>query len=415
MDVLVREPERVDEEPDRSRPRSAAVLRSELLLLGAASLGAAVVHAAFAPIHFEETWSHGLFFAVLAWAQLALAILLLSRPSRRVFAAGLLNVFVIGMWVLSRTKGAPFGPNAWKPEEVGVPDTLSTVLEAITVVGCAALLLRSSGRRILRVARGPKWLLAAAITTTVLVAGGTTAALTPRFASHSHGGAAGSGHTHDASGAAAGLTGNSPCEKSGPPASEGQVLDSSGHSHRGPTAQEPIDQATQATLNEQQKLARAVADRYPTVADAEAAGYSKSTPFVPCIGAHYTNVALAGSFDPAAPSELLFDGTEPTSKIIGLSYLVWHPGGAPDGFAGPNDHWHQHNSNGGLCFAPSGFVIGGESTSEADCTARGGRKAQLVDIYMLHDWVVPGWECSWGVFAPECPELGGTPGGSAWN
>ena len=25
------------------------------------------------------------------------------------------------------------------------------------------------------------------------------------------------------------------------------------------------------------------------------------------------------------------NGTNPTSRIVGLSYLVWHPGGAPDG------------------------------------------------------------------------------------
>ena len=39
----------------------------------------------------------------------------------------------------------------------------------------------------------------------------------------------------------------------------------------------------------------------------------------------------------------------------------------------------------------------------------------LTDIWMLHDWVVPGMECSWGSFAPECPELGGRVGGTAWD
>ena len=34
---------------------------------------------------------------------------------------------------------------------------------------------------------------------------------------------------------------------------------------------------------------------------------------------------------------------------------------------------------------------------------------------MVHDWVVPGWECSWGVFAGECPELGGRVGGTAFD
>jgi hypothetical protein len=211
------------------------------------------------------------------------------------------------------------------------------------------------------------------------------------------------------------LTGNTPCEKAGPPASEGQVLDGSGHFHRGPTAQIAVNEATRMQLEAEQTLARAVAVKYPTVASATAAGYAQSTVYVPCIGAHYTNIARAGAFDPSAPSELLYDGTNPASRIVGLSFLVYHPGGAPAGFAGPNDHWHQHTFNGGLCMGRGGLIIGAESTSAADCAKAGGRKIALTDIWMLHDWIVPGWECSWGVFASECPELGGKTGLDAWH
>ena len=45
----------------------------------------------------------------------------------------------------------------------------------------------------------------------------------------------------------------------------------------------------------------------------------------------------------------------------------------------------------------------------------GGKKQELTDIWMVHDWIVPGWECSWGVFAAECPELGGKTGLDAWH
>jgi hypothetical protein len=245
----------------------------------------------------------------------------------------------------------------------------------------------------------------------------SSAALTPNFAGehqHSHGasGTAADGHVHT-TGAAAGLAGDTPCEKTGPPASPGQLA-GQGHDHRGPSPWTPLSQQDTALLQQQQAQARTVVDRYPTVAAAEAAGYVKSTPYVPCIGAHYTNVGLAATFDPAAPSELLFDGTKPDSKLVGLSYLVYHPGGAPAGFEGPNDLWHQHNSNGGLCFGRGG-VIGGEELTQDQCAARGGVKRELTDIWMLHDWVVPGWECNWGVFAGECPALGGRIGGTAWD
>ena len=77
--------------------------------------------------------------------------------------------------------------------------------------------------------------------------------------------------------------------------------------------------------------------------------------------------------------------------------------------------WHQHTFNGGLCVDAGGVVVGAESTTAARCQAIGGTKIPLTDIWMLHDWVVPGFECSWGVFAAECPELGGRIGGTAWD
>jgi len=225
-------------------------------------------------------------------------------------------------------------------------------------------------------------------------------------------------------------TGQAPCELAAPtPASPGEVGAGGGgskasasktevlaseHGARGMVAQKPLTHAERVALESQMVAARAVALRYPTVKDAEAAGYIKSTPFVPCIGAHYTNVGKAARFDPSDPSELLYDGTDPNSKIVGLSYLVFHHDGPPPGFAGPNDYWHQHNANGGLCLKGA-YVVGDESTTPQECAQRGGRKALLTDIWMLHAWIVPGFECTWGVFSGECPELGGRLCGNAWE
>ncbi len=212
------------------------------------------------------------------------------------------------------------------------------------------------------------------------------------------------------------LTGDSPCEKSGPPASVGQTAkDAEGHDARGPLTQTTVTKAEREELIVQQAQARTVATQYPDVATAEAGGYRKSTVYVPCIGAHYTKVSLVAKFDPAAPSELLFDGDTPDAKIVGLSYLLLSPTGAPEGFAGANDIWHQHNANGGLCLNPEAVVVGNEGTSKAECAARGGKKVALENIWMLHNWVVPGWECGWGVFAGECPELGGRIGGTVFD
>jgi len=225
-------------------------------------------------------------------------------------------------------------------------------------------------------------------------------------------------------------TGKSPCEIAAPtPASPGEVGAGAGgsskvatpaevaaeeHGVRGKVEQIPLTAAEQKVLNAQMAAAANVAREYPTVKDAEAAGYMESTPYVPCIGAHYTNVALATHFDAAHPSELLYAGTTPTSKIVGLSYLVWHPNGPPPGFAGPNDRWHQHNANGGLCLR-GGVVIAGEESTRAQCAALGGHKTLLADIWMVHAWIVPGIVCNWGVFSGECPALGGRIGGSMYD
>jgi hypothetical protein len=372
---------------------------------------------------------------VIGWLQLLWAGAVWSRRSRRLlFAGAALQLGIVLVWAVSRTAGVPFGPGAGVAEEVGFPDALSTGLELTAALGALVLAIQPAlFKRTLGVGSLVPGM---AATIALALAVGTGFALTPsQLSSHHHGsGEEAAGHTHSDGTAASGdqaaadshshtdgtaageLTGTTPCELSGPPASEGQVAsDSEGHSHRGPAEQDPVTREERMALQVQQEAARAVAYKYPTVADAEAAGYVMSTVYVPCIGAHYTNVGLVATFDPSAPSELLYDGTTPDARIVGLSYLVFHPGGAPDGFAGPNDRWHQHNSNGGLCFGQSGVVIGAESMTVAECEAQGGEKRELTDIWMVHDWIVPGFECSWGVFAGECPELGGRIGGTAWD
>ena len=396
-------------------PEPTAVGRYVLVATALCSLVAAGIHFAFAPAHFNEVWSHGAFFVAIAWLQLAWGLAVLFRPRRSLLVAGVaLNLGIVGVWLVSRTVGLPFGLQGGPIEPVAAPDALCTALELLIATGAGIVAWRPSLlQRPVRSSRLAMTSVSALGVAAVVVA---SVSLTPAWAGehadHAAHGAA--GHTHTATGAF--VTGTSPCEKSGPPSSPEQVASTTnGHQHRGPQVQVPISEATRVTLAAQQADARAVVAQFPTVADALKGGYRMSVVYVPCIGAHFTNTAYAGAFDPKHPSELLYDGATPNAKIVGLSYLLFHPGGAPAGFAGPNDHWHQHTFNGGLCMSAAGVVIGGEQTSVAQCAARGGRKASLQDIWMLHDWVVPGWECSWGVFAPECPELGGRTGGTAFD
>jgi hypothetical protein len=400
--------------PYMSRARSTVGFYL-LVSLATWSFVVAAVHFAFAPTHFGEAVAFGSFFLVIGWLQLIWAPLVVWRPHRWVLASGaLLNAGIIAVWAVSRTTGLPFGPEPGEAEAIGVPDVLCTVLEAAIVIGAVALLVRPAlADRPLRTHWvGPAFTAVFGVAALVLA----SFSVTPAWAGeheHDHGAA---GHSHSHTDPTAWATGTSPCERSGPPASPEQVANlTSGHNHRGSQPQVDIDESARVQLRAEQTQAASVASQFPTAADAQKAGYRLSVVYVPCIGEHYTNIAYTGKIDPAHPSELLYDGSTPQSKIIGLSYLLYHPGGAPAGFIGPNDHWHQHSFNGGLCMSNSGVVIGPESMTAAKCQAAGGHKNALKDIWMLHDWVVPGWSCSWGVFAPECPELGGRAGGNVYE
>jgi hypothetical protein len=388
--------------------------------LVALSLGAGVIHFAHAGEHFDLTWYHGTFFAVVAWLQLSWAAAVIVRPTRRLLLAGAVgNLVVIATWLVSRTAGVPFGPTKGEAESVALSDALATGFEvAIVLVSLAVLLRPAMAQQSIRPSLGFGGLGIAG----VAVATVSTIALTPSFAAeHAHGEAdaghhaeteAAADHPHaegedtaahggEHEGVMIMADGSTPCEQSGV-TSEGNAS-GSGHGHRGPIQHVPLTPEERVTFSEQAALADEAIKTYPTVADAEAGGWRRITPYVPCIAAHYIkNSALTNPFDPSEPEILLYAGTEPDSEIVGLSYLQLNDG-EPEGFAGGNDPWHVHET---LCIGAGG-VLGDTGTSDEDCEARGGRTVELGNLWMTHMWNVPGWDSPWGLFSSEHPNLGG--------
>jgi hypothetical protein len=167
------------------------------------------------------------------------------------------------------------------------------------------------------------------------------------------------------------------------------------------------DRAQCDALTAELQVARDTALKYPTVADAKAAGWRQVTPYVPGIAAHFMNFSLVdGTFQIDKPEMILYDGTSDDARVIGLSYYVVHPGTAEptQGFTGNNDHYHRHD---GLCVGAGG-VIGDSTTTAEECAAMGGRKANGQAGWMSHAWVVPGCESPWGVFSGATPVLDAT-------
>lgn len=167
-----------------------------------------------------------------------------------------------------------------------------------------------------------------------------------------------------------------------------------------------VSKEDRRTLAHQMELARQVALKYPTVADAEAGGLRRAGPFSPGLGAHYLNLGNVGGPPDgvmtdewiARPLAWIYDGTHPDSRIAGLFYSSSVK--VPKGFAGPNDMWHAHK-NVCLVNGPNGIdtPLGADrgATSE-ECNKIGGRLIKATQK-LVHVWVVPGFESPEGVFS----------------
>ena len=85
------------------------------------------------PEHLDEWLAAGVFFVALTLAEVAAAAAVLAwdRAWRlpALVAAVVVSAGPLLVWLVSRTVGLPFGPEAFEPEAVGVADVLSCVLE----------------------------------------------------------------------------------------------------------------------------------------------------------------------------------------------------------------------------------------------------------------------------------------------
>lgn len=180
------------------------------------------------------------------------------------------------------------------------------------------------------------------------------------------------------------------------------------------------------TVSAQFDLALQYADQYPTAGSAETSGFHRTVPYVAGMGTHHvpagtftpemltspdfdpTNPVFPGTviddhFDPTKPEYLMYGGNSKSSKLVGMAWYVHTSNGKPPaGFAGDNDWWHVHER---LCMRTSDVVVIGENLTDAQCQAGGGVNLHLENYYMLHAWIVPGWEQHGDVFMGHHPCL----------
>jgi hypothetical protein len=219
----------------------------------------------------------------------------------------------------------------------------------------------------------------------------------------------------------AGVAVASPGSQRPAPSDDGGLsLLSNGHHHA--SVEVALDPATRVLIDRQLRGTQALKRNYPTVAAALAGGYQRVGPYLPGIGAHYahTEPLLAGeaevvgsdgliTAEGADKPFLIYAGNDPTSPLTGFMYLsLRDPAlGVPEGFAGPDDVWHQHEN---LCIVtpPDGTLevpFGTDATiDKAQCDAFAG-ELLVPAPFMVHVWNVPGWEPPGGLFADINPKL----------
>jgi hypothetical protein len=371
-------------------------------------IGAAVIHFVMVPSHMDEWRAEGIAFAVVAWVQIVLAALVFRRPTRTVlWSAIALNLAFAGAWAWTRIWGSPWGPNAGNAESAGFVDGVCVALEVAFVVFALAFLARPGTGRSLRGRRS--WV---AAIVPIAVLGMTTAAIaSPSARGHAHGGSEGgetAGHAHDDG------AGELPAGHAHGGDDKGLGMLTNGH--HGDMTQVELDALTQAKLDGQLAVTREVAATYPTLADAIDAGYTRQGPFSPGLGIHYgrysaenyNNDGVMTRQDLLNPMTIIYDGTEPTSKIAGFMYYSFS-GNEPEGFIGPNDHWHYHTNT---CIKPAAdgldAPLGADrSVTAAQCEALDGMFMPQTG-WMVHVWTVPGYEVGedhGGVFGEVNPAL----------
>lgn len=169
----------------------------------------------------------------------------------------------------------------------------------------------------------------------------------------------------------------------------------------------PLGPADQAIMSKQLTQALFAAEEFPTVAAAKGAGMILAGGMAPGVGAHYQIVgvsdltSLNGQFDPSKPASWIYASTADNAPVVGVMYesLTAQP---PAGFIGPNDHWHRHSN---LCvqFTAGEIAVpfaADQNVTPQECTDVHGVFMKKT-VWMVHAWVVPGWESPQGVFSHD--------------
>ena len=363
----------------RTSPSTARPLL--LGALAALSVGAAAIHFAVIFEHFDEYSLYGVFFLVLAWAQLVWPAVLvaLSLASRRLTAwlwlgiAG--NAIVLVIYFSSRSIGLPVGPDTKTVEAWGGLDLVCSIEEILLIVIAAAILARpgllARPVRFRSQARSLASLLAAP----VVVVAATAAVMTPAWAGSEGPAGMASGSSSAMTSSAGSLQGGM-----GDMGSIDGLPDMRMYGSTNPPTATQVEAAANLIKETDASLVR-----FENVQNAIAAGYTYR---LATNGEEHLlydggNPAYQG-LNPKDPSSLVYAinvrGHAPI--LLGAMYLMGQGNGPQIG--GGLTRWHSHLE---VCRGNRIIVAGFNVALRGHCDP-----STWQDTYttqMLHVWVVP--------------------------
>jgi hypothetical protein len=378
--------------PRESRDAEHSGTRRPLPILLAVTTGSsAVLWFALASGHLHGGWATA--GTVAALAQVAFTVAVLARPSRALFAAvAVANLVIGGLWF-----GAE-GPHGASAATAGI----GVALSGLAVVVSAALAFRP--------AAGSTWSSGTSVIGSVVPLAVVVLTLAGLFATTS---AVSAPPAHTA---ASGVNASTALAEAGTVTVPGENSKTFASTLAGNATEQaenakyvPLDPHDQAILTQQLSEAEQAALRFPTVASAKAAGMILAGGMAPGVGAHYQEINAGlfkginpdGTVNASFPASWIYASTADNAPVVGVMYEAFG-NTAPAGFVGPNDHWHRHSN---VCVQFTGGKIGVPFAADQDVTPQecADVHGQFMKktVWMVHAWVVPGWESPQGVFSHD--------------
>jgi hypothetical protein len=381
-------------ETNRSEGDDGATNRPLPILLAVTTGSAAVLWFAMASGHLHG--ARATVGIVAALAQVTFAVAVLTKPSRALYAvAAAANLCIGALWF------GVEGPHGVSAATAGIGAALSGLAVFVSIVLA------------LRPAAGRAWSSGTSVIGSVVpvaVVALTIAALFGTSSSGSGSGARASSATSTAGGSAAAQALSSTVKVPGENSKTFQSIVAGNETEQSELKKwVPLDAQSQAILSNQLYQALQAAERYPTVAAAKADHMILAGGMAPGVGAHYQvvngdilkGINPDGTVNPLYPASWIYASTADSAPVVGVMYESFGQS-PPAGFIGPNDHWHRHSD---VCvqYGPGKISVpfaADQDVTPQECADVHGQFMKKT-IWMVHAWVVPGWESPQGVFSHD--------------